>query len=329
VLYTRRDLPNEFFQPAQRLAAATLMLSDAVARKARLHRGVEPAPQPSNYAVAGDQPLEELKNAVSFTAADLAESLEPLPIESLARLVQELPAPFDAAVPPVMSLHRPIIRDGERFVVAAPHFLVPALVQAILELARERDQLETMAARFHDAVYGSVLQSALYLGWDEIDAGLPPLPGLRAHESVFVFDRDKLAHVLVISDDLATFDGDPFSSWDAQALAPDIEQRLAQVRDHLLAMPQEPDQVLQIFVVQGLDRPYVFALEDGGERAPRLVLTAADLETIALLDGGRRLLLWKYARARQRFLDRTHAVGGSELDLPPLPRTRRQLLSLR
>jgi hypothetical protein len=315
VLHTRRDLPNEFFQSAQRLAAATLMLSDAVARKARLHRGVEPAPQPSNYAVAGDQPLEELKNAVSFTAADLAESLEPLPIESLARLVQELPAPFDAAVPPVMPLHRPIIRDGERFVVAAPHFLVPALVHAILELAREHDQLETVAARFHDAVYGSVLQSALYLGWDEIDAGLPPLAGLRAHESVFVFDGDKLTHVLVVSDDLATFDGDPFSSWDAQALAPDIEQRLAQVRDHLLAMPQQPDQVLQIVVVQGLDRPHVFALEDGGECAPRLVLTAADLETIALLDGGRRLLLWKYAGARQRFLDRTHAVGGGELDL--------------
>jgi hypothetical protein len=315
VLHRRRDLPLDFFQPAQRLAAATLMVSDAMARKAGLHRCVEPAPQPNNYAVAGGQDPEHLKNAVSFSAADLAQSLQPLPIESLAPLVQELPAPFDDAVPPMTPLHRPLIRDDDRYVVAAPHFLLPALVHGLLELAREHDQLKTVAARFHDAVYASVLQSAVYLGWDEIDAGLPPLAGLRAHESVFVFDRDKLANVLVVSDDLVTFDGDPFSSWDAQALAPALEQRLAQVRDRLLATPQQPEQVLQIVVVQGLDRPYVFALEDGGEEAPRLVLTAADLETIALLDGGRRLLLWKYARARQRFLDRTHAVGGGELDL--------------
>ena len=34
-----------------------------------------------------------------------------------------------------------------------------------------------------------------------------------------------------------------------------------------------------------------------------------------MLDAGRRLLPWKYARARRRFLNRTHAVGGGELDL--------------
>jgi hypothetical protein len=219
VLHARHDLPNEFFQPAQSLAAATLMLSDAVARKAGLHRGVDPAPQSNNYALGGTQALDDLKNAVSFTAADLARWLEPLPAESLAPLIQELPALFDAAVPPVAPLHRPLIRDGDRFVVAAPHFLLPALVHAILELGHEHDQLENIAGRFHDAVYGSVLQSALYLGWDEIDAELSPLAGLRAHESVFVFDGDKLAHVVVVCDDLATFDGDPFSSWDAQALA--------------------------------------------------------------------------------------------------------------
>jgi hypothetical protein len=315
VLHGQRDLPHEFFQPAQRLAAATLMVSDAMARKAGLHRGVEPALQSNNYAVGGGQELEDLKNAVSFSAVDLAQSLEPLPTESLAPLVQELPALFDAAVPPVTPLHRPFIREGDRYVVAAPHFLLPALVHGLLELAREHDQLVAVAARFHDAVYGSVRQSAVYMGWDEIDAALPPLAGLRAHESVFAFDRDKLAHVLVVSDDLMTFDGDPFSSWDALALVPALEQRLAQVRDHLFATPQQPEQVLQIVVAQGLDRPYVFAFGDGGEDAPRLVLTAADLETIALLDGGRRLLLWKYARARQRFLDRTHPVAGSELDL--------------
>ena len=38
VLHSRGDLPVQFFQPAQDMAAATLMISDAVARKAGLHR---------------------------------------------------------------------------------------------------------------------------------------------------------------------------------------------------------------------------------------------------------------------------------------------------
>src|SRR5687767_5913338 len=106
------------------------------------------------------------------------------------------------------------------------------------------------------------------------DAGLRPATCSR-RMSPFVFDRDKLAHVLVLTDDLTTFDGSPGSAWGAQQLAPAVEARLNQVRDHLLALPQQPDQVLQLVIVQGLDRPSVFALADGGERSPRLVLTGA------------------------------------------------------
>jgi hypothetical protein len=314
ILHSRGDLPTAFFQRAQDLAAGTLMISDAVARKARLGRGTDPEPQPNNYAVAA-VPLAQLKETVSFTAAELARWLNPLPVESLQPLMREVPAGYDVSVPPVTPLHRPIVRGADRFVVAAPHILLPALVHALLELAREHDQLAVVADRFHDAVYGSVLLSARYFGWDEIDGGLPALGDLRAHESVFVFDHDKLAHVVVLTDDLATFDGDPFTGWNAQELAPAVEARLDEVRDHLLALPQQPDQVLQLVVIQGLDRPQVFALEDASDHAPRLVLTAADFETLALLEGGRRLLMWKYARARQRFLERTQAVGGGELDL--------------
>jgi len=316
VLRARGNLPARFFHPAQDLAAATLMVSDAVARKAGLHRGIDPEPQPNTYAVGpADAPLTELKEAVSFTADELTDWLDPLRPDVLAPLVRDLPAAAEADLPPMKPLHRPIVRHGDRYVVAAPHFLLPALIHAVLELARERDLLELVASRFHDAVYASALQSARYFGWDEIDPDLPALDGLRVHESVFVFDRDKLAHVLVLTDDLSGFDGGPFSVWDAQALAPGVEERLDTVRDHLLGLPQQPEEVLQLVIVQGLDRPSISALEDGTDRAPRLVLTAADLETIALLDGGARLLLWKYAHARQRFLDRTHAVGGAELDL--------------
>lgn len=315
VLHSRGDLPVQFFQPAQDLAAATLMIGDAVARKAGLHRGIDPEPRANTYAVAPAAGLVSLKEAVSFTAVELTRWLDPLPVDALAPLVQTLPATADVDLPAMTPLHRSILRSGDRYVVAAPHYLLPAFVHALLGLAREHDQLESVASRFRDAVYGSALQSARYLGWDEIDAGLPALNALEAHESVFVFDRDKLAHVLVLTDDLASFDGDPDSAWDAQQLAPAVEERLNEARDHLLALPQQPDQVLQLVVFQGLDRPTLFALEDGGERSPRLVLTGAELETIALLDGGHRLLLWKYARARQAFLERTQAVGGDELDL--------------
>jgi hypothetical protein len=315
VLHTRGRLPAAFFQPAQNLAASTLMISDAVARKAGLHCGIDPEPQPNDYAVGPDEPLTKLKTAVSFSTEELARWLEPLTPEDLAPLIQDLPAPNDADAPPVTVLQRPLARDGDRHVIAAPHFLLPALISAVLELARDLDVLGLVADLFHDAVYGSVLQSAAYFGWTEIDAAVPELEALRAHESVFVFDDDKLAHVLVLTDGLDGFDGDPFAAWDAQALAPAVEVRLEEARDHLLELPQQPEEVLQLVIIQGLDRPSVFALKDGAGRAPRLMLGAAELETIALLDGGARLLLSKYAHARRRFLDRTDPVVASELDL--------------
>jgi hypothetical protein len=163
-------------------------------RRCRARPASTAASTPSRSRAASrrpDKPLAELKDAVSFRTDELARWLAPLTPDALAPLVQDLPAPVDADVPPMTVLHRPLARGGDRYLVAAPHFLLPALIHAALELARDLDVLGLVAERFRDAVYGSVLQSASYLGWDEIDAALPELEGLRAHESVFVFDRDK------------------------------------------------------------------------------------------------------------------------------------------
>jgi hypothetical protein len=314
VLHSRGLLAADFFRRAQALAAATLMTSDAVARKAGLGRGVEAIPQESTYAVAAGS-LARLKEAVTFTTAELRQWIQPIPIEALKPLIEELPALAEPGLPAEAPLCRPIVRDGDRFVVAAPHFLLSALVHAILTLAREHDQLNAVASEFHDAVYGSVLLSARYTGWDEVDTGLTERGDLRARESVFLFDQDKLAHVLVVADDLAGFDGRQFSTWDTEAISAKVEERLAEVRDHLLDVPQQPDSVLQLVVFQALGRESYFLLDEGSNPAPRLLLTAAELETIPLLEGGRRLLLWKYARSRARFFERTRPVHTSELDL--------------
>ena len=110
---------------------------------------------------------------MSFTGDEVARWLDPLTIDVLAPLVQTLPATASVALPAMTPLYRPIFRSGDHYVVAAPHYLLPAFVRALLEQARERDQLESVASRFRDAVYGNVLQSALYLGWDEIEVALP------------------------------------------------------------------------------------------------------------------------------------------------------------
>jgi hypothetical protein len=314
VLHTRRALSDDFFRPAQALAAATLMTGDAIARKARMGRGIEARPQEASYA-AGDQELVDLKTAVTFTVDEFRHWLRPLSVDALEPLVQDLPAADDADLPTDSALLRPIFRDGERFVVAAPHLLLPALVHAILVLAREHGEIEAVRSEFLDAVYGSVLLGARYMDWEEVDVQVPALGELAAHESVFQIDRDKLAHVLVVTDDLASFEREPFSTWDTAELIPVAEARLDEVRDHTLGLPQEPEQVLQLVVMQSLGRESYFLLGEGSAQAPRLLLTASELETIPLLGGGRSLQLLKYALARKRFFDRTHPVHTSELDL--------------
>lgn len=314
VLHSPGSLDHDLFRAAQSLAAATLMTSDAIARKAGLGRGVEARPQDSIYASAAAQ-LDTLMQAVAFTADELGRWLRPLEIDVLSPLVQELPVGADHARPAHAPLYRPIVRDGDRLVVAAPHLLLPALSHAVLELAHEQGQLDVVGSEFRDSVYSSTLLAARYMDWEEIDGQLPERGDLSAHESVFLIDRDKLAHVLVVTDDLQTFDGEPFSVWETDSTSELVEERLREVRDHLLALPQEPQSLLQLVVIQPLDRDSYFLLDDGDEIAQRLLLTAAELETIPLVEGGQALLLWKYARSRARLAARTHVSCTSELDL--------------
>ena len=231
VLHTRGALSDDFFRPAQALAAATLMTSDAIARKARIGRGIEARPQEASYATA-DQELDDLKTAVTFTVDEFRHWLRPLSVDALEPLVQDLPAAGDADLPTDLALLQPIFRHDERFVVAAPHLLLPALVHAILLLGREHGEIEAVRSEFLDAVYGSVLLGARYMDWEEVDVQVPALGELVAHESVFQIDRDKVAHLLVVTDDLAGFDGEPASTWDTAALIPVAEARLDEVRDY-------------------------------------------------------------------------------------------------
>jgi hypothetical protein len=113
------------------------MVSDAGARKAGLHRSVEPAPQPNNYAVAVAQGLEDLKKRCPLDRTITHNGSSRCRSSRWRHLPRNSPLRVDPVTPPVMPLHRPIIRDGDRFVVAAPHFLLPALIRALLELARE------------------------------------------------------------------------------------------------------------------------------------------------------------------------------------------------
>jgi len=130
-------------------------------------------------------------------------------------------------------------------------------------------------------------------------------------------DTDKLIYAVLVTDSLANYDArEPFGCWPVNGLDTKIDERLRLIEDYAFAMKQPPNDILLLVVLQGIGRWQVLGFDRPVEPvfSPFLTMTAADLETIALLEGGEPLALWKYVRAACQIRSQTRVCAMGELD---------------
>jgi hypothetical protein len=124
---------------------------------------------------------------------------------------------------------------------------------------------------------------------------------------LFTFDSDKAAYVALITDQLDDYDvNEVFGSWPGAAVEKAMNARLTSIQHHVLTSPNAPNEILSVFLSSGFGRA-VMVGSNGGDRAveaPLVGFAASDLETIAHLESGERLALWKFAKA-------AHSVRGN------------------
>lgn len=308
---------DPFRREAAALALATLRLSDAVARRADVERGARPGL--GALLVPPERALSALKNAVLFSDDELEELLDGLPRDVLEPLTQEMGLPLTTnrehlGTGPFYA--RPLLDVGGALIVALPHAVLGALLHALVSLAIRHGVIERLASTFRLAVFYSVIESLDYIGSPRL---YPPLsaPPEGFVDAVLSLDNDKVVYLLLVTDPLDDYDGDViYGEWRDDGLRERIEARLLAAEADLLFSPTPPNAILHLIVLQSIGRGAVVGFGDRPEpvRSHRLVMSAAELDVICLLDGGRQLTLWQYARAADRLRDEARVLSFSELD---------------
>jgi hypothetical protein len=299
----------DFNREAYRTTRAGLLVSDAVARRAGLRRNT--APEPSLHGavtVPFPAPFERLQAAVSFTAGELDALLGEvgLGLGALNPLTCEQGAPSVVyrVTAPLPMLLTPIVRSGDRYVVASPGALLIALRHHLIRLAIERELRDELADRFRESIARNVERSIeTYLDCEPV--AVPPFDfgALSVENRYFAFDTDKVLDVIVVTDRLAGYDpASPFDEWDANAVVSQLQDRLREVEEHVFAVapPGKANEILHLVVVQGAGRDHSYRINGPQEPvcAHRLGLSACDLELFGLRMGQQSLVLWKFAEAR-------------------------------
>jgi len=214
-------------------------------------------------------------------------------------------------------LNTPIANFGSVFVVACPDALASALNHHIVRLAVEDGSSSQLADAYNRVVMASVADSLRFLDCRPIAVQLPNDSELQnSREALFEPDSDKLIHVIVVTDDLEGFDVNLPSGGIHRptGLEDQIVARFRAVEQHLFSEQRPPNDLLCMFVHEGVGRTQIMGFGDVTVAAEFTGLSAHDLETIAHLEVGNSLAIWRFARESRRVRERAHIMVWGALD---------------
>lgn len=303
-----------------RLTQAVLWLSELVMERAGLTRGLGPMPGKGEPAIVPEAGrFSELKAAVRFGWRELDELLDAdlsETLRSIAIPLGRLPPPRVDEEPGDHVVVTPIVDLGESLVVMVPTALLASTRHQVIVAAQRRGVVDDLAERHREAVERNVMRSLWMMKFSPLDLGVPGCPA-DFNEQFFRFDREKVAHLLVVTDPLIDYDaGRAFGRWQDDDLSSRIENRIVSVRDTVRETRGPSTGVLHIVVLDGIGRWVVAGLTDAAtaDRARPITLTSEDLEIIARLEVGDPLALWKFAHAADTLRERTRVLHFSTLD---------------
>ncbi len=315
---------KRFLGKARALLTAVLALSDEMANRAGLRRGEEPRTRQTDDGlfVPGSQYIARYKQAVSFDLSELASFLarygaSPDALKPLMVLQGDVPTLGYQNDTGTLLAH-PLVRSGDQLIVAIPGTLLTAARHELIRLACEHGVEDELAKRYNAAVWNTVGTSLSYLKNTPLSLPLPDAPPIPCLQRAFFrLDTDKVIYTLLMTDPLRGYDlQHPFAEWPLQESEGDLRDHLRAVSASVANLESPPTEVCFLVLLQGIGRPMVwgFAHADVPPDALLLGMLASDLQTIALLEGGEPLTLWKFARLSSSVKERTRVGGMSPLD---------------
>jgi hypothetical protein len=294
-----------------------------VARRAGLRRALEAVSRYHDPIIIPPSPqLAFLKRSVTFGEEEFLRLLElhQASATALAPITTEFGTPqaSDFEMNGGTLWRTPIVRTKDRWVVALPGALLSAAWGALITLAQELGVTAELCQAFHEAVWDSVSESLKLLDHDR--PPFFPMPPMEAAECVgegfFTLDTDKVLHVILITEPLRNYDSErPDGTWPLEPEMDLARHRICAVSDFCKSLNPPPSTVLSLVLVQGFGRAIATHLDlPGAADAFHIFMSAAHLETVAMLEAGDCLVLLKYARSCKHLHDYSSVICFSELD---------------
>jgi hypothetical protein len=323
-IYTLRRLASACFRPGALPEAlqvelrdcwvAALKLSDTALRAAGLVRNAEPMAR-EVVEVPDAERLIELQKAVSFGRDRLGSLMPPRFITALEPLIAEVGDVDlgDQELAEGAADARPFLRSGEWIILARPMAIPSALRHHLALRVAEECGPERLARLFGAAVDHDVLASLRRMGLSPVQRTERLGGGFSEIEASL--DFDKRLHMLILADDYEGLDpADPYSVWDGSAAATALDRRLGEIE---AGAAEEGEAPLMVLVMQAAGRLAMMLAPEGGggEEVSPILLTAADLEAIAVMEAEDPLALWKFASALARLQETTTMRMSSMLDV--------------
>jgi hypothetical protein len=322
IFHNAKRWPKEFASQVCDLIRGSLVISELLAERRGFKRGT-----PGDGKERGEvyfppaEKLDSLRRAVTFSRAELESSFHAVGIDprSIAGLVVNAGdfTVADHGISDGLLVRKPIIQYGEQFVVAAPQRLLTATNRLILRQVVQSEAQRAYSASYPDSVLSSVNQALAHIRHVPINF-TPTRPtkisGVR--EEFYRFDSDKVLYLLMICDTLEGFDLDAIDAfWGSPTLSGAIVERVKEVSKEFFAKVGSANELFCLFVPCSLSRIHEFTLNDWPDEVPFLALEPDDLETIARVEAGNSLVLWKIAQRTKSMLGKLRLICFDELDL--------------
>lgn len=314
------ELSEEFIESSRAIALAGLAISNACAEKAGLRRNERPASAPTSEIVRPESDrFKNLKAATAFTPDELADLLadcgsDQEALQDLCRLAGDVHLQeIDSSELPVY--RAPFVRVFDDLIVIAPTCIPFALTHAIVSNAKRTGDLTTLAERYREALFASTEESLKRLGAERLGPAREfredEVTGVSARYSL---DRDKLLVLLLITDDLSSFDEATTSSeWISFASSDPINRHIRQIESRIAAQPNAPNEVAVLIVIGSIGRGAGVGLEDFRFVKP-MIISVDSLRILAEVETGKRLRLWQFVEASNRVRDRSRVLAFDPLD---------------
>ena len=329
LLKTPRLGYNPFQEELIRAALLCLSVSDAIAQRIGVQRGVPPQIESSReIIIPAMNVIKKGAEAVTFSRSELVslavgeeyfdETMGPLAMD--IGEVDWYRYSFDFG----QLHHRPFIRVGDSYVISDPSWLLSGLLHRVYCIALKHGKLPELAIAYRGVVWTEIEELLRFSNTYPSSLPLPhPKPATFA-EGLFTLDSDKVIYLQLATDDRNDFIGsyEP-ANWNVSQLQEALEQRNNAVVEHISESGMSADRILTLTVLESTGRTLAIGFGNPPYNSLQMPIPASSFKAMCMLDGRDPLWLWKFARAYSKIHEQRQVTSWDVLDEYAIYRNRR------